>query len=571
LTVAAFSRNPLVPRSREALVAEVSTPHDDGQMAFWDGPRLAGCTTTTTLGLGYDACTFGLLTVGGAELWPLEMALGVLRLCAQEPILRLSANGTLVWCGRLRDCTLGPIQEHPHLGLVTPVSVAAKGFAWTEYRRKAPVLGDEFTEETAAPSLSELVKVVTEQFWEDGISRIEPVWTYLEDTATNLGPIIPQVQENAFDLFVNALRVSDEQGDEFALVVYAPEDGPRIIRLDDTGLRTQPRWSTSIVGASIQLAGDEYASEVRTVFSNNDGESEATMTQPLPNYLLSRHGDLPRTLTLSLPRMKLAAAEQAQLGTLLLKGWPVAVTGPLTIGPQPGAALAQLRTIEGGWASAYLARAGDVVELHDAPPQPERERTLALIESTSFNWDSGELTLGFDERRITSRPGEDQGAIAALRRVLEPGQQFTFNRSWHSSVAQTINSENERFDYPEIRFTLPAAITATVTVKIQGSPNLDGIDQRFYHGFSIDNDDWDKDDFTRSARWRTTNGEGGSQVESPVFGGVEFSAGAHQVYVRADDNAAAIGEFAVTAVTVTIVAEVPRVTHQQVANLSGQV
>jgi hypothetical protein len=364
MTLALRDLDALSLAPRELLLAEVSTPLDLGQVALWDGKRLAGCTTTTTLGLGFDSCTFQLLAPGGGPFWPLDMAADILDLCFQTSVLRLSAQGTLVWAGRLWDCDLTDVTDDPDLGRICQVKIGARGFAWTELTRDPPSLGPDFEAEHAAPGLSELIRALITQLYAAGGSVIRPRFTGLVASGTNLGPIVPQVQETSLDLITNAIRVGNDAGEELALLVYDPANGPQTVALCEGGTHNPPKWAVSLAGAGLALRGDEFASRVRAVFSDNEGKSEATLTG-MDRSAEARHGGIPRTRTIALKNMKRSAAQRAVQSTLTLKSYPVAVVGPLVVTPQAGERFASLRTIEGGRASAWLARAGDVLEVVD--------------------------------------------------------------------------------------------------------------------------------------------------------------------------------------------------------------
>jgi len=479
---------------------EVSEPNDAGQVAVWSGSQLAGCRSSSMVGVGYDQCSFGLLREDGGELWTPGAAEAVDRWVQRRCVARLFAGGELAWAGRLVDCEIGMADPGGDVTIV----LRGEGAAQTDLTNELPNLPAEWAEEEDAVSLTEMVTtLITAQRDQGGI--IAELYGQVEDTGSDIGPVEDGETDTPLGLIQNAQRAGSEDGaEEYGFYVFDPAEGPILKPLCDCGDHGAERWRVPLAGTGAVLvrAGGEYANVVRVVASTKDGS--LPLTELLDENAIADHGGVRRVKVLSVDQLGEDGAIAAQAAQLQLRVNPRSLSGTVTVSPSQGREVAVLQNIEGGEEPGWRVRAGDLVRSPDAPGIAGGG-LLWLVQTAEMEWVGGVLTLTPDERRVKTRPGESERRSNLLRREVEPSlgnviwqaaSTGTFTVPGTADVVDTIGADGL------ITFSVPKTRTYTVLVSgyFDGIGNING--GRILLGFEIDNEGYSSADTDRTARSR---------------------------------------------------------------------
>jgi hypothetical protein len=206
--------------------------------------------------------------------------------------------------------------------------------------------------------------------------------------------------------------VGDGNDEEQAFLVL---NGKPIVRpLCDDGEHVTPAWRLPIIGSGLRrtLRGDERATSLKVVFTGPDDSSDAL--DPLPDDdALERQFGLARVRTFAIAGVSEDAALATARAALKLKTDPSGVTGNPNLTPDEYEAFGSIQTLDGARVSGTRVKAGDVVHIdrlrpHDPLAQDWESGLLLIVQSVSCDGDSGTVSLTLDQRRISSRPEEDQ-------------------------------------------------------------------------------------------------------------------------------------------------------------------
>jgi hypothetical protein len=558
---------------RRLFSAEVSEASDSGQVAQLAGERLAGCRFSTALNLGFDTCEFQLLTSDFGEWWGLDQAQALEARWFHAPaVFRLYAQGESVFEGRLwelrkRRPSRDERRQSGLQGKLCRLFVQARGLAWTEYSNELSPIQDVLAGTGGTIALSELVKALTDALPQG--SPIARVYNRVQDTGINVGPLTPSVQDTGLDLIAGGVRTGDASSLEVTFMVYEGKSGP-IVQPLDTG-NVQPRWALSTEDGGLEevYSNEEFASGIKTVYTDSDGRSATTETVESQSAV-ARHGGIRRTKALSLHRANSVAARNAAETLLALKSDPRALEGSLRLSPPEGdtsrAALAT--NYEGAREPSWRIRAGQAVRLTDAWLHDPRAFELlyghaVIVARTSHDIDSGATDVQLDQRATRKRPGEEQAEIARLRRQLEPGSKFTLIKSAEATSDQGFDGDTLMAN-PRPTFHLPHRSDISVTITAMAE-HLDTNTATGIHvwavGFALDDEEFITSNDTRS-RFGIIDSHsvlGSAQQSLTAQFTVEgVGAGEHTLYLWAHEGAS-VTSAQMDALSVQISAEVSQV------------
>lgn len=412
---------------RKMLNATLSTPDDRALLdnAADLSSRLAGVVFRTGINVGYDTMTASVLSRGMLGEWDignLEHAWRAWDLA----ILRLYCLGRMVYCGRVEGVKMGAGRHDPVTGYVANLQISCRG-AWADLTRKVPTIDQQYTQEDAFVTLSQLAQIIISDLDTDLIARD---FSQVQDTAVNIGPISTSFSSYGYDMIMDGLRSGSSQDDEFYFAVLGGS-GDRCYPIVAPRIGALVRWQVNLFETGLELSKNlaEYCSDVWASFTDPDGSSRVADIES-NDEAAGLHGGIRQQKTISLAKIPVTSARAAQRAFLNARADPVGYEGNAVFTPRYGALYGQARNLEGGLEPAWLVRCGDAVQVVLALPddpimgRDDMARTT-VVETTEVDWDAGVTTITLDQRSLKSRRSERAEELHRLNMDLAPWKNAT--------------------------------------------------------------------------------------------------------------------------------------------------
>lgn len=537
----------MTPEQRRThLGATISAPNDAGRVALLGGEQLGRCISSTKQQLGFDACSFGLLRPDGSALWPIAQA--------EEidagwwlTVFRLYADGEKCWEGRIWDVDLYGDAEDPVLGHACAIDIVCRGGAYTELTNGTPVLPDAMTAEDATVTYSDLVETVITQ--SGGLIALD--FSRVVPSSTNLGPINVADQDQPLDLVTRYARVGDGNAEEQTFLVFELDRGPIAGPLCDDGAHVLPKYVLPIIGSGIRRTrrGDQRANRIKTVYSGAD-DTSGVLDPISDGDALYRQFNLIRERTFSVQGVSADAAAAMAAAALALKADPIGMTGDPVLRADESEACASITTLEGSRVPSHRVHAGDVLRVERSRPhnplaKVEPNGLLAIVQATRMDWDAGTCTLTLDQRRIASRPEEDQAAITAARRALTPGAPHSSGGVVTSTDSTTIPTDTTKpLNNGEITRHISRTGRHKITISVQVRTTTASTGDNTWLGYTLDGETPTYTDTTtfHPFRWNHDNANDTNTFSADFYRWLTRGEHRFLVHVRQDSGSNYTGQ-----------------------------
>lgn len=479
--------------------AELRSPNDVEQLSPDLGPRLRQPVFGTALNAGYHELRATVLSRGFEEHWPEAEAWQAFRLW-RFCVLRLAMQGELVWCGRVWAVELGPMVLDPVLGQTRSVTIQASGF-WRDLTSLLADVSAAYTAETARVSASQLLRDVVKDT--GGWWLLRDTFGEVDETSINIGPISSAMDDYPHDLIVNALRNGSSEGHEFYYAVWEPGDGP-VLKPIGAG---QPRWRLPMAHSSLGVRwdGEEYASAVRTVYTDADNSTQASLLFESPRAV-DLHSGYERERVISVDRSSTDGADTAATTYLAVHEDPIGLLGPVTLQTSGGLSYPTIRTTEQQLVPAWRVRAGDIVELVDFLPHDPyladggRLRQF-FIQETEYDVEAGIVRLTLDQRALRSRLHEAPHRLRHQLQALEPFSSRKLLVSLYHTATIAITSDTDQVLTDGVPIQLVFWVTRRTAIVIDLEAEWTSTSSAggsYFMGITLDAETWDTTDQTKS-------------------------------------------------------------------------
>jgi hypothetical protein len=440
---------------------------------------------------------------------------------------RVFIEGTLGWAGRISEIVIGDLDVEGGCS----VTLGWQGHVY-DLEREQPELDADYADEFATVSASELIQLLVGQ----SASPIAKRYVNVAATAVGIGPVGTSMQDTILSLILNQLKGASSAGVEYSFLIWDPADGPHLIPIGVGPTKYRLRLRDA-PGTSVRWSLDEYVSDVKAIFTNADGVSDASdVLNSVDGPLL--HNGLRAYRSISVDAVAVDGATAARDAFAALHEDPVGVTGMFIADDF-------ISNVEGAPELAGLVRAGEIAVVPDALPLDPRltvtGRTWAIA-STTYDVFTGQLSVQLDQRSINSRENERMTEIRVQQRMVEPGSAHSFLTGdvleFDTSIDLTINNETQLIEEP-IEFTLTRAATLQVRIVLDIEDTGASVnDSRWQIGYTLDGETWDRSNPAMSSDDYLRDGiNGGTAILAGNPGPRKVATGKHFMVIWARDDA----------------------------------